>query len=115
MRQTQMKALEKKIDGISALQAKYPEFAKLATLTPEEIIARYPTEEDQLKLLKRLIPSWKNSYKKSKRSSQMPPLNRAKLPTTWYINNLNKVGALRLLTNQWRFFVEWLNNRKHAL
>ena len=26
----------------------------MATLTPEEIIARYPTEEDQLKLLKRV-------------------------------------------------------------
>lgn len=51
---TQMKALKEKINGINArIQAKYPEFAELTTLTPEEIVTRYPTEADMLAFLKR--------------------------------------------------------------
>lgn len=50
----QLKALKEQIDDINArIQAKYPEFAELATLTPEEIFARYPTEADKLKLVER--------------------------------------------------------------
>ena len=51
---TQLKALKKQIDDINArIQAKYPEFAELATLTPAEIFARYPTEADKLELIDR--------------------------------------------------------------
>lgn len=52
---TRMKALKEKIDGINArIQTKYPEFAELAALTPEEIAARYPTEADMLAFLKQV-------------------------------------------------------------
>ena len=52
---TQLKVVKEKIDGINArIQAKYPEFAELTTLTPEEIVARYPTEADMLVLQKRV-------------------------------------------------------------
>lgn len=51
---TQMKALQEKINGINTrIQAKYPEFAELTSLTPEEIAARYPTESDRILLAQR--------------------------------------------------------------
>lgn len=51
---TQMRALQEKINGINTrIRAKYPEFAELTSLTPEEIAARYPTESDRIALAQR--------------------------------------------------------------
>lgn len=46
-----MRELKKRIDNINVrVQAKYPELQDLALLTPEEIHARYPTDNDKLAL-----------------------------------------------------------------
>ncbi len=46
-----MRELKKRIDNINVrVQAKYPELQDLALLTPEEIHARYPTDNDKLVL-----------------------------------------------------------------
>ena len=50
----ELKVLKAQIDSISArVQEKYPEFQVLASLTPEQLDARYPTAADREVLLQR--------------------------------------------------------------